>query len=72
MALGAQNVPFAIVAGDAGKLSNPLITGTNDAVVAVEETKLEGADQHRVVKSIHTTIMNCPEAIRITDEFLSS
>ena len=66
------SIPFAVIAGSmrGGRGLNPLLTGDDDGIVSVEETRLEGALAHHVIPSLHTTIMNHPEAQRITREFL--
>jgi len=67
-------VPFAIVAGSQrqGEGRNPLLEGDDDGVVALRETKLEGASRFVVVDSIHTFIMDHFEAQREAVAFLTS
>lgn len=65
-------IPFAIVAGSLrqGRGINPLLKGDDDGIVRVEETRLPGCAEHRVVPALHTTIMNHPEARALTVRFL--
>ncbi|MEM0926402.1 MAG: alpha/beta hydrolase [Planctomycetota bacterium] len=61
--LGTPSCEFGIIAGKASKrvFSNPLLTGDDDLVVTVEETKLAGASDFLVVSALHTFIMNDSE-----------
>lgn len=70
----APSIPFAIVAGSLrdGRGINPLLSGDDDGIVRVEETRLVGCSEHRVVPALHTTIMNHPEARAITLRFLAN
>ena len=55
---------FAIIAG--GKSDeqgyNPLLTGDDDLIVRVEETKLSGAADFAVIPSVHTKLMDRRES----------
>ncbi|MFT5353807.1 MAG: triacylglycerol lipase [Polyangiales bacterium] len=66
-------IPFAIVAGSLrdGRGINPLLSGDDDGIVCVEETRLTGCSEHRVVAALHTTIMNHPEARELSARFLA-
>lgn len=57
-----------VIAGDSGPRA-PFQGAPNDAVVAVEETRLSRAE-HRVVHTIHTIIMNDREVTRMAIDFL--
>lgn len=72
--VAAPSIPFAIVAGSlrAGRGINPLLSGDDDGIVRVEETRLAGCAEHRVVPALHTTIMNHPEARALTLRFLGA
>lgn len=72
LTLPAPEVPSLVVAGSSGRAAgyNPLIEGDDDGIVAVSETKLEGAE-HQVVESIHTLVMNHPDAQAAAVRFLS-
>lgn len=63
---------FAIIAG--GKSDergyNPLLSGDDDLIVRVEETKLSGAADFAVIPSVHTLIMDRPEAKEMALRFL--
>ena len=64
--------PFGIVAGGRGEggASNPLLTGDDDLVVTVEETRLPGAADFLVVPTLHTFIMDDPKVRECTLRFL--
>jgi len=63
---------FAIIAGgwDDKRLSNPLISGADDLVVRVEETRLAGAHDFAVLPVVHMIMMNDPTVQRYTLSFL--
>ncbi len=65
-------VPFLVVAGSTrgGRGTNPLIPGDDDGIVGVEETRLPGMAHHVVVDSIHTLVMNHPQAHEAMRTFL--
>ena len=63
---------FGIIAGNSGKLNNPLIEGASDLFVSTEETKLPGAADFRVVEGTHTFLMQSPEAQKLTLSFLQN
>jgi pimeloyl-ACP methyl ester carboxylesterase len=71
---GTPPIPFGIIAGGKGddKGWNPLIPGDDDGVVAVEDTRLEGAAGFVVVRSLHTFMMKNPDLIRQTLAFLEA
>ena len=62
-----------MVAGARGTAEgwNPLIPGDDDGVVGLDEARLPGALAFHVVPEIHTFIVNHPQAIAATLEFLS-
>ena len=47
-----------------------IIAGDHDGKVSVEESRLEGADEHVVVHSGHTFIMTKPSVMRMVRCFL--
>ena len=51
---------FAVIAGGKGERtgSNPLLTGDDDFVVSVEETRLPGARDFRMLPVLHSSIMD--------------
>ena len=55
---------FAIIAGGKSdkKGLNPLLTGDDDLIVRVEETKLSGAADFAVIPSVHTYLMDRSES----------
>jgi pimeloyl-ACP methyl ester carboxylesterase len=71
--LAVPPFPFAIVAGKvSGPLGkNPLVDGASDFVVAVEETRLDGASQSIEVESLHSFLMDSEEVQRFTLGFFS-
>ena len=58
--LAIPEVEFAVIAGGKGKPSggNPLLTGDDDFVVSVEETRLPGARDFIVLPVSHSSIMD--------------
>lgn len=72
--LPAPPLPFAIIAGGRGDGAgyNPLLAGDDDGVVTVEEARLDGAADFRVIDALHTVIMNDPRAIALVLSFLET
>ena len=75
--LSVPSFEFGIIAGGAAakasvKLDNSWIAGQDDLVVSVEETKLSGARDFRVVPVIHTTIMNDKKTLEFAVSFLKT
>jgi pimeloyl-ACP methyl ester carboxylesterase len=70
--LATPEFEFGIIAGGAGKESgrNPLLTGDDDLVVTVEETKLPGAHDFLVLTRTHTFLMDDPQVRESTLRFL--
>ena len=70
--LATPKTEFGIIAGaladEVG--GNPLIAGSDDFILAVDETRLAGAADFVVIPSIHTTLMNHPLAREYTLRFL--
>lgn len=66
-------VPTLVFAGTAGPRAAwlPFAGAASDGIVAVEETRLPGAE-HREVDSIHTFIMNDASVTRAIVEFVAS
>ncbi len=64
--------PFGILAGGQRKagVNNPLVSGENDLVVTVAETRLAGATDFLVVPELHTFIMDVPEVRQYILRFL--
>jgi hypothetical protein len=60
---------FGILAGTAA-IPNPWVTGNDDGLVAVSETKLPGAADFRVLPSHHGNIRNCDVVGEVTLSFL--
>lgn len=63
---------FGILAGGTGDDSghNPLIPGDDDMIVGVNETRLAGAHDFRVLNVIHATMMNAPDVQQMSAKFL--
>lgn len=71
--LPAPSLPFITIAGARGTADgwNPLIAGDDDGVVALAETRLEGAEAHHIVRELHTFIADHPKTIAITRAYLA-
>lgn len=71
--LAEPPIPTLIIAGGLGNDIgfNPLLAGDNDGIVSVAETRLDTPHEFKLVKIVHTTIMDHRESIEATLEFLS-
>ena len=65
-------IPTLIMAGGLGNDIgfNPLLPGDNDGIVRVEETRLDAPHEFKLVKVIHTTIMDHKDSIKATLDFI--
>jgi pimeloyl-ACP methyl ester carboxylesterase len=63
---------FGIIAGGAGDENgrNPLLTGDDDMVVTVQETRLKGARDFVVVPAAHTFLMDNPQVRQYARRFI--
>ena len=65
--------PLAIIAGNrpfgVGRILR-VFGEPNDGVVAVAETRLPGADAHRVLPVSHSGMLLSPRVARMTEQFL--
>ncbi len=70
--LPAPPVPFAVIAGGRGTATgyNRLLPGDDDGVLAVAETRLDGARDFLVVRQIHTFLTGHPETLAAALAFL--
>jgi pimeloyl-ACP methyl ester carboxylesterase len=70
--LGVPPCPFAILAGDrTGQLlNNPLLGEASDLLVTVDEAKLDGAADLKIVSLPHTTLMTDKDAIQYATDFI--
>jgi hypothetical protein len=70
--LATPAFPFGIIAGGCGdgRGLNPLVHGDDDLIVAVEETKLPGASDFRVVPCRHGLMMDDPAVHKFVLSFL--
>lgn len=66
--------PFAIVAGDvsSNRLQNPLVDGSGDFVVSLDEARLEGCQSFETVPVLHSFLMSDPAAMKFVVDFMSS
>ncbi|MEX2187420.1 MAG: hypothetical protein WD875_11520 [Pirellulales bacterium] len=72
MKLATPPFEFGILAGGKGteKVRNPLIDGDDDYMLAVDETKLDGARDFVVLPVTHASIKRDPTALEYTLRFL--
>jgi hypothetical protein len=66
--------PFLIIVGtlDDKPIGNPLLNGPNDGVVTKDEAMLQGATQIEEYSQLHSFLMNDPEIMKSTWQFLIS
>ncbi|MEM8665915.1 MAG: alpha/beta fold hydrolase [Planctomycetota bacterium] len=76
--LATPSFPFLIIAGDVSQLplpmqlKNPLVDGSSDFVVSVDEARLEGAEALETVPVLHSFLMNDSDSLQLTVDFLMS
>lgn len=71
--LGTGKCEFAIIAGSlTGSFTNPLVSGDDDLIVGVEETKLAGARDFLGVPLNHGNLMDDPYVRKKTLSFLKN
>jgi hypothetical protein len=70
--LAVPSIPFIIIAGEVGNtwLRHPLVSGPNDLIVAVDETRLPGAERFHRVTALHSLMMNDAKVQQIVMDFL--
>jgi pimeloyl-ACP methyl ester carboxylesterase len=70
--LATPSFPFAIIAGDLSHnpIQNPLVDGSSDLIVTVDEARLDGAQWLRTVPVIHSLLMNDEAVQRMTFDFI--
>jgi pimeloyl-ACP methyl ester carboxylesterase len=73
-ALPTPDFEFALIAGIRGNEQgyNPLITGDDDGTISLECTRLPGAADTLCVTAMHSFLMNNPEVIAATQQFLNT
>jgi hypothetical protein len=72
--LAVPSCPFGIVAGGKGddRGYSRLLSGDDDAVVRVDETRLDGADDFLLLPVHHAAMMQHPSVQRATASFLET
>lgn len=72
--LATPPFPFCIIAGDVSSspIQNPLVDGSGDFVVGLEEAKLKGAESFETVPVLHSFLMNDETAINRTIAFIQA
>jgi pimeloyl-ACP methyl ester carboxylesterase len=72
--LATPSFPFAIIAGDLSEqpIQNPLVDGSSDLIVSVDEAKLDGAEWLKTVPVLHSFLMNSESVQQITIDFIKS
>jgi hypothetical protein len=69
--LATPRFEFGIIAGGFGETGlNPLLAGDDDLVVRIEETRLAGATDFRVVHCRHSGVLHDPDVLQLTETFL--
>jgi hypothetical protein len=69
--LATPSFEFGIIAGGFGETGlNPLLEGNDDLVVRIEETRLAGATDFRVVRCRHSGVLHDPVVLQFTESFL--
>lgn len=64
------NMTFTTIAGTVNWL--PFLSGVNDGLVTEEETRLDGSDQHKILKASHAFVMNDKDVISFATEYLTN
>lgn len=72
--LGPVRFSLGVVAGDRSltRVGSWLIPGPDDGLVGVEQTRVEGLSDFKVVPATHTTIMNRPDVAAAIVSFLQT
>ncbi len=72
--LATPQMPFGIIAGGRGDDDgyNPLLSGDDDGVVALANTRLKGSADFVVVPVLHSVMMNDATVMRYTLNFLKT
>jgi pimeloyl-ACP methyl ester carboxylesterase len=70
--LATPPFPFAIIAGDLNQIQNPLVDGSSDFVVSVEEARLAGSESFERVAVLHSVLMNDESVKKRTSQFIKS
>jgi len=70
--LGIPPCPFMVLAGDltGTTIQNPLLDGPNDAVVTVQEAKLEGMTELKIFPVLHSFLMQDQRCVEAAVEFM--
>ncbi|MEI6527681.1 MAG: lipase, partial [Planctomycetota bacterium] len=70
--LGIPPCPFMVLAGDltGTTIQNPLLDGPNDAVVTVQEAKLEGMTEFKTFPVLHSFLMQDQRCVEAAVEFM--
>lgn len=70
--LGIPPCPFMVIAGDltGTSIQNPLLAGPNDAVVTVQEAKLEGMTEFQSFPVLHSFLMQDARCVEAAVEFM--
>lgn len=72
--LATPPFPFLIIAGDVSDnlVQNPLVDGSGDFVVSLDEAKLDGAVAIETVPVLHSFLMSDPDTQKRTVDFIDS
>jgi hypothetical protein len=74
LSLGTPDFEFAVIAGNRSidPISSAILDNPDDGKVSVEDTKLEGMSDFRVVEVSHAYIMKDDEVIELVLRFLQT
>ena len=70
--LATPSFEFSIIAGNGAGLWNPLMKGDGDFIVSIEETRLVGASDFKIVSSTHSFIPNSKDAQKMALNFVQN
>ena len=70
--LATPSIEFGIIAGDGGGLKNPFMKGDGDFIVSIEETRLVGATDFKIVSSTHSFVPTNKSVSKMSLSFIEN